>query len=145
MCSECGGFKVLAKLRQHGARQRARRLGLSFDLTVNDVLELIGDGICPVLGTPYDMTLHRQGAASTSLDRFFPELGYTKQNCFVISNLANMIKSNANSEQVRRVADWMELQERIFEGEVAYLLKFNGVDYERCDASELFGSTSNQT
>lgn len=89
------------------AKERANRKGIPFNITVDDIVELIGDGVCPVLGIHYNLSSHRITDESASLDRFVPSLGYIKCNCAVMSQLANAIKRNATSEQVRRVADWM--------------------------------------
>lgn len=129
-CKECGGFEVLANVIWINAKRRAEKKGLLFDITVKDVFDLIGDGTCPVFETPYALNLRRQGGASASLDKLFPELGYIKGNCFVISELANRIKTDASAEQVERVADWMNQQQRILEGEVMIVGRFNGSDFE---------------
>jgi hypothetical protein len=107
MCRQCGGFLVAAKQILRGARWRARRQNLQFDLTLDDVLELFGDGFCPVLGIKYDLSARTICDASPTLDKFFPDMGYVKGNCTVISQLANQIKSHATAGQVRLVAEWM--------------------------------------
>jgi hypothetical protein len=95
-----------------GAKYRAKERGLPFKITIEQILELIGDGICPALGTPFDINSKRVKNESATLDRFIPKLGYTKQNCAVISSLANKIKSCASAEQVQRVATWMKKQQK---------------------------------
>ncbi len=107
-CKECGGFPVLAKEMLRSARTRARKDGLPFNITVEDILELIDDGVCPVLGIQYDLSTRKITDASANLDKFIPSLGYVKGNCAVISRLANRIKTNATTEQFCRVADWMK-------------------------------------
>jgi hypothetical protein len=62
---------------------------------------------CPVLG----ITLMRGCESrdnSPSVDRLIPELGYVPENCRVISNRANQIKSNASPAELRKVAAWLE-------------------------------------
>lgn len=113
-CRECGGFELAARVMCSAARARAKRDGLPCDLTPEYVLGLIGDGICPVLGIKYDFSARcRQGGqdSSPSIDKFYPTLGYIKGNCFVISSLANRIKTSASAEQVRKVAEWMQSKE----------------------------------
>lgn len=85
------------------AKQRAKRCGVPFDLTTDDII--IPD-VCPVLGVPFvwggginDYT--------PSLDRMIPDLGYVKGNVAVISNLANRIKSNATASQVEKVLQYL--------------------------------------
>lgn len=111
-CKECGGFPTLAKEMHQSAKRRAKVGRLSFTITIGDILKLIGNGVCPILGISYNLTLRRQADASASLDRFNPKLGYDKENCFVMSSLANRIKTSATTEQVCRVAVWMKKQQK---------------------------------
>ena len=107
-CKQCGGFLVLSKLMFSSAKTRAGKHNIPFSITVEDVLQLVGNGVCPVLGVSYDLTSKCSVDASATLDRFIPSLGYVKENCTVVSKLVNMIKTKATTEQVRKVADWME-------------------------------------
>lgn len=113
-CRECGGLLVAAGYMHRAARFRAKKAGVPCSITAADILALCGDGKCPVFGVPYEFSLGKQGGGdlSPSLDRFVPELGYTKENCFVISGLANRIKQNASARQVQQVADWMKAHGR---------------------------------
>lgn len=106
-CRECNGYLAVARQLYRGAKWRAKRDSLPFDLTVAHILELIGDGVCPVLGTPFSVFSRRPSDTSATLDKFFPDMGYVKGNCAVISKLANSIKTNATATQVRLVAEWM--------------------------------------
>ncbi len=108
-CKQCGGFPVAVKQLYWAAKARSRKENIPFSITKEDILKLIGDGICPVLGVRYDLTSCKSVDASMTLDKIIPALGYVDGNCAVISHLANTIKSNASSEQVRRVSDWMAL------------------------------------
>lgn len=92
------------------AKHRARRADIPFSISIDDVAKVWPlDGRCPALG----MELKRGVGAgnlqpgSPSLDRLVPELGYVPGNIAVISHLANKIKNNATSAQVRAVADWL--------------------------------------
>jgi hypothetical protein len=110
-CGLCFGLTALANGIIWGARTRAKKNNWPFDLTKEDVLELLGDGRCPVFGFPYNLDSRKVSNDSATLDKFSSEEGYTKKNCAVISWLANMIKTSATAQQVRRVADWMDEQE----------------------------------
>jgi hypothetical protein len=90
------------------AKERSKKENLPFTITVGDILDLIGDGRCPILGIPYNLNAKRAGDDSASLDKFYPSLGYTRENCTVISNKANRIKSNASVKEVQQVVDWMQ-------------------------------------
>lgn len=82
------------------AKERAKELGVPFDLRRGDV-EV--PKVCPVLGT--DFVIGTQYSAS--LDRIVPALGYVKGNVQVLSRLANSMKSNATEEELRKFADWI--------------------------------------
>jgi hypothetical protein len=63
----------------------------------------------------------------------------------VMSRLANTIKTNADAEQVRLVASWMERQQRIIDGEIMRLFKLHDSEFEEVfDATDLF-KTQNST
>jgi hypothetical protein len=104
-CYDCSGLIAIARILLSHARKRARKDKISFSINVNDILEVFGDR-CPALGTKFIFHQVKNGSSAT-LDRFIPSLGYIKGNIFVISDLANRIKSNAAYDQVQRVADWM--------------------------------------
>lgn len=80
------------------AKYRSSRCGISFDLTVEDI---IIPNVCPYLGVP--LIAHKyegRHADSPSLDRVDPMKGYVKGNVEVISELANRMKQNATKEQL---------------------------------------------
>lgn len=84
-----------------GARSRAKKRGLPFDITYEDV---VVPEFCPILGIP----LKEKGRPgwsdnSPSLDRIIPEKGYVKGNVRVISNRANRIKIDATIEELELV------------------------------------------
>jgi len=90
------------------ARSRAKKYKVPFDLTRAYISSILTDS-CPVFGTPFVF----QGAGvahlqSPTLDRLDPLKGYVRGNVAVISRFANNVKSNATSEQVVRVAAWMQ-------------------------------------
>jgi hypothetical protein len=87
-------------------KSRAKKIGVLFSLP-SDWLVHNNPKVCPVLGIPLISRSEDRGNAH-SIDRLIPELGYTPENCRVISNRANMIKSNASVEELRLVADWLE-------------------------------------
>lgn len=91
-----------------GARARAKRSGVPFDITNEYVYALTSDA-CPVFGSPFVfLGMGRITASSPSLDRLNPALGYTQGNVVVISNKANMIKSSATWKEVQTVAYWLK-------------------------------------
>ncbi len=88
------------------ARARAKKLGLPFSITIEDIVIPV---FCPVLGIRLQRGEKKYGPASPSLDRKTPELGYTRDNILVISWRANEIKGNATAEELQAVAiyAWM--------------------------------------
>ena len=89
------------------ARNRARKKSIPFDITVEDILIPTH---CPILGIQLTRNLGTHGGtiSSASLDKINPELGYVKGNVQVISALANNMKSNADVEQLKNFAKWVQ-------------------------------------
>jgi hypothetical protein len=104
----------MAKEMYRKAEERARKAGIPFTITVEEILELIGDGVCPVLGIKYTLSSRKVTDESANLDRFIAKLGYTKENCTVISKLANSIKTNGTAEQVLKVWVWMKQRQDMY-------------------------------
>lgn len=85
-------------------KSRAKRNGIPFNI---DVFDIVIPDMCPVLGIPIYWT---PGAGtnqynSPSVDRIKPDLGYTKGNVRVISNRANLLKSNATVEEMTKILE----------------------------------------
>lgn len=94
-----------AKRMLYSAKRRATIKNLPFNITEQDILELIPSH-CPYTGISL-ITQTTRGSprmSTLSLDRIIPELGYVKGNIQVISHLANSMKSNATREQLVRFA-----------------------------------------
>lgn len=94
------------------AKQRAARDNLPFDIEPEDCAV---PALCPVFGLPFVLG---GGAAERmkrgpSIDKFKKELGYVKGNVFIISGMANTIKNQYSTAQVRAVADWMEKVDKL--------------------------------
>lgn len=94
----------------HNARQRAKRRGLVFDLTLNDI---VIPRYCPVLGLELaGSTAGGPADNSPSLDRIRMAEGYIRGNIEVISFRANRIKHNATVEELEKVLAYMKSNER---------------------------------
>ncbi len=93
-----------------GARSRAKRSSVPFDLTAADI---VIPTHCPVLGCKLEIGDNRQSDTAPSLDRLRPERGYVRGNVFVISYKANRWKNNASPQDLRTIADWMERMLRV--------------------------------
>lgn len=89
----------LEKYLVQGAKQRAKKYGLPFDITYKDI---VIPECCPYLGiklVPFSEW------SSPSLDKIIPELGYVKGNIQVISTKANTMKNNATQAELVRFAE----------------------------------------
>lgn len=90
-----------------GAKARATKFGVPFDLDYRYVLSITPD-VCPVFGTMFKFIDNGHVLPdSATLDRLKPELGYVKGNVAVISMRANNIKSAYTAKEVAKVAQWM--------------------------------------
>jgi len=83
------------------AKHRSKKNNLPFNIEISDI---IIPEVCPILNIPL-ISKHNgeYGGApnSPSLDRIIPNLGYVKGNIMVISLKANMMKNNANINELR--------------------------------------------
>ena len=91
------------------ARSRARKKGLPFNLTLEDI---VIPERCPVLGTILVTGEGKPTKNSPTLDKFRPEFGHTKSNVSVISYRANAIKNDATLEELERIVEWMKRSTR---------------------------------
>lgn len=98
----------------NSARARSRSHGYEFDLTEDD---FIIPEYCPLLGIK--MVVNEKGTTkedSFSLDRIDSSKGYVKGNVWVISMLANSMKSSATYEQFQLMAQkWAEWKEKDYD------------------------------
>jgi hypothetical protein len=84
------------------ARTRARKRGLEFDLEVSDI---VIPTHCPLLGMELVWNVYDSRADNKpSIDRKDSSKGYTADNVWVVSWLANRIMSNAEPETIRTLA-----------------------------------------
>jgi len=91
-----------------GARGRANKNNLPFNLKVKDVKKIITTH-CPVFGFKFE--INKQGKEnnwqnSPTIDRIVPSKGYVKENIIIISMLANTIKSCASPNEILKVGNY---------------------------------------
>ena len=84
------------------AKQRAKKGGIKFNLKPGDIQV---PEKCPLLGIPIKRGRGHCCAGSPTLDRINPSRGYIKDNVWVISYRANLIKSNATPEEIIMVGE----------------------------------------
>lgn len=88
-----------------GARYRAKRKDLEFDISLEDI---VIPEHCPILNIKLEKQQTGKAgfyASSPSLDRIDPSKGYVKGNIRVISSRANLLKSNASLEELEKIVD----------------------------------------
>jgi hypothetical protein len=83
------------------ARSRARRRGLPFTITLDDI---VVTSHCPLLGVEMKPGLATASPLSPALDRIVPHLGYVPGNVVVVSHRANFIKNNATVDELELIA-----------------------------------------
>jgi len=86
-----------------GAKTRAFETMLSFNIDIEDIVIPL---LCPILQVPMVIG----GRYAPSLDRIFPEKGYTKGNVWVISRKANVMKNDATLDELERFRSWLNSQ-----------------------------------
>jgi len=67
--------------------------------------------VCPVFGIDLDWGMHGLQNNSPSLDRIDPTKGYIPGNVMLMSNLANVMKNNATSEQLKQFSRYHLFEE----------------------------------
>jgi len=104
-CHPIGAAKLLIEFAQRRSKQKP-------DLDPEWIAGKFEAG-CPVLGKPFVDDTHRgYHSLSPSLDQFDPGAGYTRDNVWVISQKANMIKSDATPEELLQVYGWSAIVSR---------------------------------
>ena len=85
-------------------KARAKKFKIEFDLEKEDI---IIPEFCPVLGIKLIMAKGKMNHNSPTLDRINNNLGYIKGNVCVISWRANSLKSDADSNEIKLILDYM--------------------------------------
>lgn len=97
-----GSPELKLKYLLQSAKGRAKKKGITFDVTVDDVSTPTH---CPLLGVKLIYTgskMHTENSAS--IDRIDSNLGYVKGNVWVVSRRANVIKNDATVDELLMIA-----------------------------------------
>lgn len=89
-------------------KYRAKKKGLEFSLTSNDI---VVPEYCPVLGIKLEFVRNQNAilcGTSPSIDRVDNTKGYTKDNIQVISMRANHIKRDMSFEEIEKLYFYMK-------------------------------------
>ena len=84
------------------ARNRAKRLGVPFELKLEDI---VIPKYCPITGVEL---WSGNRTTSGSIDRIIPELGYIKGNIGVISMGVNQLKGRLTVDEVGKLYEYMK-------------------------------------
>lgn len=98
--------KYTCEQMRSSATKRAKALGFDLDITT-DYLSSIAPHNCEILGIKLKYGGGIKTKASASLDRMNPKFGYIIGNVQIISNLANMMKNEASSDELSMFAEWV--------------------------------------
>jgi hypothetical protein len=94
----------ILRLLVNRAKHRAILKDLEFSITHED---LIVPSVCPILQIPLEIVRGQgRGFNHPSLDRIDNTKGYTKENVWIISDLANKMKTDASIEQLKQFGRW---------------------------------------
>jgi len=87
----------LNKIIYNRTKSRANKNNICFNLEVEDI---VIPEKCPVFEKTF---IYGDHDWTPSIDRINPNLGYVKNNIIIVSNRANMIKNNANPDDIIKV------------------------------------------
>jgi hypothetical protein len=83
-------------------KSRCNQRGILFNIKYEDI---IWPEFCPILHIPLDRS-DRDHAPS--MDRLYPEFGYTEGNVFVISNRANRMKQDCTIQDLEAIIKYIK-------------------------------------
>ena len=96
-----------AYILRRGAKHRALKHKLFFDLSVEWIKTRLELGICEVTKLPFTMvteetynTQNNMQPFSPSIDRIIPSLGYVESNCRVVCSIFNLCKHHWTDNDV---------------------------------------------
>lgn len=93
-------------------KNRAKENNVALNVTIDYLVSILPDDMrCPILDTEMEFGGGEERSTSPSVDRLIPEKGYVKGNVAWVSMLANSVKSEKTSTELRMIADWIEQQE----------------------------------
>lgn len=94
------------RLLYNALKGSAKKRGIPFELSMNDLNNLSFPLTCPILGIPLYFNTGTARDDSYSIDRLKSSKGYSIDNIIVVSNRVNTLKSNATVDEMRKIADF---------------------------------------
>lgn len=98
--SRSGSFEKKIKKLLELARERAKRKGVEFLITADDLYDPVFCPLLPHLVLDYGKRGKGSAANSPSIDRIDPTKGYVPGNVWIISARANRLKSDATLQEL---------------------------------------------
>jgi len=90
----------------NGLRASAKKRGIPFELTMDDLNEISIPLTCPILGMPVFFNTGQVNDNSISFDRIDNTKGYVPDNIIAISYRANRLKSDATLNELKLLCDF---------------------------------------
>jgi hypothetical protein len=119
-CRECNHRRSLKnpfKSKLYGLRGNAKRRGIFFELTANDLENKWNEcnGNCSLLGTKLILIpRHRSWRTTATVDRIDTTKGYTRDNIMWLSSFANWTKKDMTLEELDLFCkNWQSLRNKI--------------------------------
>jgi len=95
-------IKQLYSQLKNGAKKR----DIPFNLSVSDLNNISFPITCPVLGIPLTFNSGTPKDNSYSVDRIDSTKGYEPDNIVIVSNRANILKSNATIDEMKMLVEY---------------------------------------
>lgn len=84
-------------------KNSAKKRGIPFDLTPNEIDDIGIPLTCPVLDIPIYFHRHKVQDDSISFDRIDSSKGYTRDNLIIVSHKVNKLKANATLFEIEKI------------------------------------------
>lgn len=113
--SVTGTARERARRLVNAAKQRSRKFGREFDLTVDDITARIEAGRCEATSLYFDLSADqgaRAGARSPSIDRIDNSKGYTADNVQVVCWQFNLAKAHHGLPALVEIAQALVARDR---------------------------------
>ena len=87
-------------------RESAKKRGIPFDLTPNDIDDIGIPLTCPIFGFPIYFHRGKVQDDSISFERIDSTKGYCRDNLVIISYRANKLKSDATFDELEKIVEY---------------------------------------
>jgi len=91
----------------YGAKNRAEKKDIDFNLTKDWIIENLKPGVCQITGIPFKFKYEGSNPYAPSIDRRDNFKGYTKDNCDIVLISYNKFKSDYRIEDINHIIERM--------------------------------------